>query len=125
MKSPLVVLLSLVVLLVTNAPSFCTESSTAQDEISYLIRYIENSGARFIRNGTEHSAREGADHMRDKLKSAGSRVKSAEDFIVGIATKSYLSGKPYLVKLPDGKVVPTGPWLTEALAKYRASKSKV
>lgn len=124
MKPSLVALLSLFVLMVTNAPSFCAESATAQDEINYLIRYIENSGARFIRNGSEYSAKEGADHMRDKLKSAGRRVKTAEDFIAGIATKSYLSGKPYLVKLTDGKTVPTGPWLTEALAKYRASKSK-
>jgi len=57
--------------------------------------------------------------MRKKLSRAGSRVKTAEDFINGIATKSYLTGAPYRVKLPEGRTVPTGPWLTQALAKHR------
>ena len=105
-------------------PLRADESPAAQQEIDYLIRYIENSGARFIRNGKEYSAKEGADHMRDKLKQAGNRVKTAEDFITGIASKSYLSGKSYMVKMPDGKEIPTGPWLTDALAKYRSAKAK-
>src|ERR1043166_1144950 len=114
----LIALLNVSLLPPSHAADSAT-SQTSQQEIEYLVQYVENSGARFIRNGKEYSAKEGADHMRDKLRQAGSRVKTAEDFIAGVATKSYLSGKPYLVKMADGKEIPTGPWLTEALAKYR------
>jgi hypothetical protein len=54
---------------------------------------------------------------------AGKRVKTAEDFINGIASKSYLSGGIYQVKLSDGRVRPAGPWLNEALIAFRKSRS--
>jgi hypothetical protein len=113
--------LSLVVL----APNASAERSpVAQEEINHLIAFVENSGLHFIRNGSEHDAKASADHLRDKLGQAGARVKSADDFIVGVASKSYLSGKPYLVRMRDGKEQPTGPWLSEELARYRAGKQK-
>ena len=96
------------------------QAPASADEIQYLISYIQNSGARFIRNGTEYSAQEGADHMRDKLSRSGGRVKTAEDFIKGIASQSYLSGQPYKVRLKDGRILETGPWLTQALREHRS-----
>ena len=75
-----------------------------------------------IRNGTEYSAAEGADHLRDKLSKAGNRVKTTEDFITGIASKSYLSGKPFLVKFADGRTQPTGDWLRAHLTEMRKKK---
>ncbi len=94
-------------------------AETSAQEIEYLLGYIKNSNGHFIRSGKEYSAQEGADHMRQKLSRAGGRVKTAEDFVTGIATKSYLNGEVYQVKLSDGKTVPTGPWLSEALARHR------
>ena len=91
-------------------------------EIDELITYVQKSGVRFIRNGTEYSATEGADHLRDKLTKAGDRVKTTEDFITGIASKSYISGKPYLVKFADGHTQPTGDWLRAHLAEVRKNK---
>ena len=55
-------------------------------------------------------------------KKAGDRVKTTEDFITGIASKSYLSGKPYLVKFADGHTQPTGEWLKAHLAEVRKKK---
>jgi hypothetical protein len=86
-------------------------------EIDELISFVGESEVRFIRNGQEYSAREGAEHLRSKLAKAGDRVKTTDDFITGVASKSYLSGKPYLVKFPDGKTQPTGEWLREHQAK--------
>ena len=60
--------------------------------------------------------------MRDKLAKAGDRVKTTDDFITGIASKSYLSGKPYLVKFADGRTQPAGDWLRAHLAETRKSK---
>ena len=109
--------------LIAPIASAAERAPAAQDEINHLLSFIENSGLRFSRNGSEHTAKESADHLRDKLGQAGGRVKTADDFIVGIASKSYLSGKPYLMKTRDGKEVPTGPWLSEELARYRAGKT--
>ena len=53
---------------------------------------------------------------------AGDRVKTTNDFITGIASKSYLSGKPYLVKFADGHTQPTGDWLRAHLAEVRKNK---
>ncbi len=91
-------------------------------EIDELIVFIQRSDVRLIRNGTEYSAAKGAQHLRDKLARAGDRVKTTDDFITGIASKSYLSGKPYLVKFADGRTQPTGEWLRAHLAETRKNK---
>ena len=91
-------------------------------EIDGLISFVQTSDVRFIRNGQEYSAAEGADHLRLKLNRAGDRVKTTEDFIVGIATKSYLSGKPFMVKFSDGHTQPTGDWLKARLVEMRKNK---
>src|SRR5205823_11426397 len=49
----------------------------ANAEIEFLINYVEHANVRFIRNGKEYSAKEAADHLRDKLSQAGGRVKTA------------------------------------------------
>jgi hypothetical protein len=88
-------------------------------EIDELITYVQMSGVRFIRNGSEYSGAQGAEHLRDKLARAGDRVKTTDDFINGIASKSYLSGKAYLVKFPDGHTQPAGEWLRAHLTEMR------
>ena len=94
---------------------------TGQPEIEFLLAAVAKSDCRFIRSGTEYSGREAADHLRLKLSKAGSRVQTAEDFIEGIASKSSLTGRAYQIRLVDGKVVPSGQWFRDALAKRRAS----
>lgn len=111
----------LLALLTILAGTAAVHADNPKSEIGFLISYIERSEVRFIRGGKEYSAKEGADHMRKKLARAGSRVKTAEEFIQGVASKSYLTGGAYRVKLADGRTVPTGPWLTEALTKQRSS----
>ena len=49
-------------------------------------------------------------------------MKTTDDFINGIASKSYLNGKPYLVKFADGHTQPTGEWLRAHLAEARKNK---
>jgi len=91
-------------------------------EVDELITFVQKSGVRFIRNGKEYPATEGAQHLRDKLAKAGDRVKTNDDFINGIGSKSYFSGKPYLVKFADGRTQPTGDWLRAHLAEVRKNK---
>ena len=116
-------LVSIFALLLTAAIAAALDPQT-KAEIDELITYVQMSGVRFIRNGSEYSGAEGAQHLRDKLARAGDRVRTTDDFITGIASKSYLSGKPYLVKFPDGHTEPTGDWLREHLAETRKNKPR-
>ena len=112
---------SIFTLLLTAALAWALDSQT-QAEIDELISFVQTSGVRFIRNGTEYSGPRERKHLRDKFAKAGDRVKTTDDFIAGIASKSYLSGKPYLVKFADGHTQPTGDWLRAHLAEVRKNK---
>ena len=114
-------LFSVFILLLTAMIAFGFDAQT-KAEIDELISFVQTSGVRFIRNGTEYSGAEGAQHLRDKLAKAGDRVKTTDDFIAGIASRSYISGKPYLVKFADGHTQPTGDWLRAHLAGVRKNK---
>jgi hypothetical protein len=88
-------------------------------KIDFLISSIENlKGAKFIRNGTEHDGKEAADHLRKKCNSAGARVRSAEDFITLCASKSHISGKPYMIRSSDGKTMDSERYFREKLKEY-------
>jgi len=90
-------------------------------EINYLLTAVESSGCTFIRNGDDHPSDEAADHLRMKYERAGKRISSAEDFIKRIATKSFLSGKPYAIQCEGAEPEPTGEWLSEQLAEFRSA----
>jgi len=112
---------SIFTLLLTAAIALALDPQT-KAEIDELISFVQTSGVRFIRNGEEYSAVEGADHLRQKLAKAGDRVKTTDDFITLVASKSYLTGEPYLVKFADGHTEPTGDWLRAHLAEVRKNK---
>ncbi len=91
-----------------------------QEKIEYLISSVENlKGAQFIRNGSAHDGKEAADHLRMKLGTAGSRVKTADDFIRLCASASSITGRPYMIRLADGTVVRSEEFLRERLKHYR------
>lgn len=89
------------------------------DKIERLLAALEASDATFIRNGAEHSGKQAAEHLRLKLRHAGSRVETASDFIEHLASKSSLSGKPYQVRTGDGKVVDARAWFEERLKEAK------
>lgn len=92
--------------------------------IEHLISSIENlSGAKFIRNGTEYDSKKAGSHLRMKLEKAGDKVKTAENFIDGIAAKSSISGKPYKIRKPDGTLVTTSSYFYALLKEYDAAKT--
>jgi hypothetical protein len=116
-------LLPILVLLVL-LPGFVARSAqTAPNpEIAHLLQYIEKAQVVFIRSQKEYTPQQGADHLRSKLQKASGRVKTAEDFIRDIGSKSYLTGEEYRVRFPDGRMMSSGPWLREALAKHREER---
>ena len=83
--------------------------------IELLLAEVESSGLTFIRNGKEHSPEEAAAHLRRKWDYAGSKIKTPEQFIDKVASKSSTTGKPYLIRLEDGSTVEAADWLRERL----------
>lgn len=89
-----------------------------QTKIDFLLGEVKASPATFIRNGREYPAGRAASHLSTKLKFAGRRVQSARQFIVGVASHSQDSGKPYEIRWPDGRRQPLAEWLLERLDSY-------
>jgi hypothetical protein len=95
-----------------------------QAKIDWLLDRVQTSDAVFIRNGKEYDGRKAAGHLKTKLWWAGDRVQTARDFIQGVASKSEESGKPYEVRLGNGKSQPLGDWLFERLGELEKSPPK-
>jgi Family of unknown function (DUF5329) len=109
------------------APCVATaESPTiAQIEVEYLLSAIASSGCEFFRNGEWFDSKKASAHLRDKytaLNTLGGIV-TATDFIEQAATKSSMSGRPYLIRCAGAEPVPTNQWLHEALERYRRCTS--
>ena len=109
------------------APVFSQPAVSQQEieehKIQYLISAVADlKDARFLRNGSEYDAQRAADHLRLKLRYAGDRVKTAEDFIVYCATASSMSGEKYRIKFNDGRLVDSAAFLRDKLAAYPAQQ---
>jgi hypothetical protein len=113
----LFILISHISYIVGNAATF---QMTEKQKIEYLIQSIEKlDGAKFYRNGLWYGPKEAADHLRMKLNNAGSRVKTARQFIDNIATESSMSGLSYKIKFKDGRVVESKVFLNQQLSKLK------
>ena len=116
MKHLLVALMSLFLL---TSPAIAEPNDDEAAAIEHLISFIASSKLTFIRNGEAHPPKEAAEHMRAKLETMKSRINTADDFIAECATKSMLSGQPYLLRDESGKEAPAAETLKAELQKYR------
>jgi hypothetical protein len=98
------------------------DSSPAEGvRIEYLLTVVASlQDAQFVRNGTAYDSTAAVKHMRAKLRMAGSRVTTAEDFIRDCASESSVSGKPYEIRFSDGRVVLSADFLRQKLAEFDA-----
>jgi len=71
----------------------------------------------FVRNGKEYTGAQAADFLRGKLQWQIEKVSTAQDFIVQIGTRSTSSGNVYLVRLADGRELPSAQFLTQELLR--------
>ena len=96
---------------------------TEREKIEQLIVAVEQlKDAEFIRNGTAYKAPRAAEHLRTKLKKAGSKVQTAQDFISGIASASYFSGTPYYIKFKDGRQITSKEFFQKKLKEIESRK---
>ena len=112
-----------VVLILLSAALVAAQSPAAPPlsenrKIEAIIRIVDElKDATFIRNGSEHDCHAAAKHMRDKWNAQRSKIRTAEDFIELAASRSSISGKPYLIRFKDGREIESGTFLREELRK--------
>jgi len=110
-------------LLATGLPAGAgaVEPLTVSMEIEELLQDLGNSGCEFYRNGEWFDARRAEAHLRNKLQlmRAGGRVRSTEDFIDQLATRSSLSGREYQVRCAGAAPQSSNKWLKSRLTRRR------
>ncbi len=112
--------LMITAMILMSAGATYGQDQIEKEKIQYLINSVEKmEGASFIRNGSEHSGAQAANHLRMKLEKAGDRVQTADDFIKLCASKSYLSGKPYRIKFDNGKTIKAEEYFREKLLGFK------
>ena len=96
------------------------QDNIEKKKIELLLSSLENlKGVIFIRNGSEYDdGKAAAAHLRMKLQYAGSRVQTADDFIRLCASQSYITGKPYMIRLSNGKTIKSEEYFREKLKEY-------
>jgi len=101
------------------------DEAAEKKKIESLIKHIEEQkDAKFVRNGRENDAKTWAGYMKVKWRRAESEVKTAKEFIEQCASKSEVSGKPYMIKFKDGKEQKMGEYLTAELKKIEEKKTE-
>jgi hypothetical protein len=98
---------------------------TEAQKIDKLIAYVEVTEAKFVRNGTEYSGVDAAKHLRMKREKAGKKITTARQFIDYLASKSSMSGEPYLMKFKNGNTLPVRDILYHQLKKLETIPASV
>jgi hypothetical protein len=116
------ILAAALVVLALISGTVSAQETVEQNKIEFLLSSVQNlKGAKFIRNGSEFTGKEAAKHLRMKLQKAGGRVQTADDFIRLCASKSYISGKPYMIKSIEGKTVKSEEYFREKLKEFNVT----
>jgi len=111
-------------LLASAGLTAASDPSPVEDaRIEYLLAVVASlQDAQFIRNGKAYDSKAAVDHLRTKLRAAGSRVQTAEDFIRACASESSISGKPYEIRFADGTVLLAADFLRQKLLEFDVSR---
>ncbi|MBO6557093.1 MAG: DUF5329 family protein [Pseudomonadales bacterium] len=103
-----VLCLLLLAVLVTPGVTYATGSLAS--DIKRLIQAVEISGCTFMRNGKAHASKESGKHISRKYAHFEDDIDSIESFVALTATKSLISGKPYVVQC-ENTVTSSSEWM--------------
>ena len=106
-------------LLLLPSGSHGGQTTFVDQAVQHLIAHVAASDLTFIRNNDQFTGKEAADHMEKKYAYFREKIKTPEDFIELCATRSLISGKPYLVINEKGAMISTNEWLRTELVAYR------
>ena len=99
-------------------------SDSDADEIEHLLGYLAISDCMFNRNGKWYAGVQAVEHLRHKYDYLLKKdlVTTAESFIELAATRSSVSGKPYLVRCGSAAPMESGEWFRKELERFRNVK---
>jgi hypothetical protein len=106
-------------LLVLASATVSVQAAPSAVEQARIDRLIDAVAAQtrlqFVRNGKTYSPADAATFLREKLKSRGADVATAEQFIERIASASSTSGLSYRIRFTDGREVASAEFLGSLL----------
>jgi hypothetical protein len=115
------ILVTAFVILALFSGAVSAQDNIERKKIEFLISSVENlKGAKFIRNGSEYDGKEAAAHLRMKLQNV-LVIETADDFIRLCASQSSISGKPYMIRLSDGKTIKSEEYFRKKLKEYNSN----
>ena len=102
-----------------------TPSAEEHRLITALIQRVEGMHSmKFLRNGEPHDAKEAAEHLQAKYEHFRKKIVTAEDFIDRCASRSELTGKPYMVQVGNGKPREARAFMLQELRAMRQRPQK-
>jgi Family of unknown function (DUF5329) len=106
-------------IVLVGAPATTAPSTSVPEDIQYLLDAIERSGCEFYRNGSWYDAAEARSHLASKYREVDKRqpVRSAQDFIDWVGTRSSMSDEPYRVRCPGSDAMTSAEWFRRALER--------
>jgi hypothetical protein len=114
---------AMVCIVLGGAPATAAPPTSASEDIQYLLDAIERSGCEFYRNGSWYAAAEARSHLASKYREVDKKqpVRSAQDFIDWVGTRSSMSGEPYRVRCPGSDAMTSAEWFRRALERRSPS----
>jgi Family of unknown function (DUF5329) len=102
-------------------------SEESKREVGELLSRIERSPCEFNRSGTWYSGPQARSHLQRKYMYLSERGKlgSAEDFVALAASKSSITGEPYLIRCGSAAPITSAVWLEGELRRVRAMPAAV
>jgi hypothetical protein len=120
--------IALLMLLVSFCGGAWAAPPDAKAEIGHLLAYLQQSGCSFARNGTWYTAKRAGEHLEDKYRvwlKRDTGMPTAESFIDQVASRSSISGQPYLVRCGDTPPIESGTWFRRELERFRGPDAAV
>jgi hypothetical protein len=115
------IIAAILLLLASGTAIAQTPSHATNREIVQLFAALESSKCEFYRNGSWHNAQRASAHLHQKYSYLLKKglVTSTESFIDLAASKSSMSGKPYLVRCGAAQPITSKLWFTNRLKELR------
>ena len=109
----------LILLALVSGVVYADVPAEQRAEVEYLIHKVSDTPCALERNGQKGANAEAVTHIKRKYEHFIARIHKTEDFIDLAASRSEMTGRPYLLVCP-GKASVTGhDWLYGELAAYR------
>ena len=99
-------------------PIHTSAAAATAEEITSLLIFVEQSECTFVRNGKQYDGLKAREHIEKKYAHFKERITTTEDFILYSATKSTITGKPYMVICNSVDIL-LSDWLNAELSELR------